>query len=157
MKSKSHFNKPFKLYHLSSENLDGKLLEPRPMDPERVMEGEDWKLPRICVSNSIGGSVSALVDCVANPFGMKFWVHVPVGLEALFKANQVYRPSTKQVPDAETTGEHWLKAPVKLKAIGQVEVVDIDHGYEATYMHLNEVCTMHRYKLKWLKKLEDLV
>lgn len=149
MKSKRHFDKPFQLYHLSEQNLDGKTLEPRPLDPMRAMDSEDWRVPRICVSTSIDGAVSSLLDSVSCPFGKKFWVHVPTNLEELFLLNKVHRPSTKQVPDAEVTGEHWLKAPTVMKAIGKIEVLDIDEEKQQHFMWEGKNATLDRFKWKW--------
>ena len=149
MDSKRHFEKPFKLFHLSKENLDGKTLEPRPMDKMRVMEGEDWKVPRICVSTSIDGAVSSLVDSISCPIGIKLWVHVPLDLDGLFKANKVHRPSLKQVPDAEVTGEHWLKAPAMFKTIGQIEIDGIDDSCDMRYQWKGREEKIDRFKWHW--------
>ena len=149
MDSKRHFEKPFKLFHLSEENLDGKTLEPRPLDKMRVMEGEDWKVPRICVSTSSDGAVSSLVDSMSCSSGIRMWVHVPLDLDGLFKANKVHRPSLKQVPDAEVTGEHWLKAPATFKTIGQIEIDGIDDSYDIRYQWKGREEKIDRFKWHW--------
>lgn len=149
MASIRHFDKPFKLYHLSEQNYDGKVFEPRPMEKFRVMEGEDWKVPRICVSDSIDGAVSALLDSVTMPYGKRLWVHVPENLIDLFKQNKVYKPSLKQVPDATATGEHWLKAPAKMKTIGQIEVTDIDETADVTYLWYGKKTQLDRFVWHW--------
>jgi len=149
MGSKWHFDKPFKLFHLSEENLDGKTLEPRPLDKMRVMEGEDWKVPRICVSTSIDGAVSSLVDSMSCSSGIRLWVHVPLDLDSLFKANKVHRPSLKQVPDAEVTGEHWLKAPATFKTIGQIEIDGIDDSCDIHYKWKGREEKIDRFKWHW--------
>lgn len=149
MNGKRHFDEPFQLYHLSEENLDGRCLEPRSLDKMRVMEGENWKVPRICVSTSIDGAVSSLVDSMSCPYGMHFWVHVPTNLMDLFKANKVYKPSLRQVPDAGVTGEHWLKAPTTFKMIGQIEVLDVDPKSALYYMWEGDKTKMDRFLWKW--------
>lgn len=149
MAGKRHFDTPFNLYHLSEENHDGQLFEPRPMDKMRVMEGENWKTPRICVSNSIDGAVSALVDSMSYSTGLKLWVHVPQNLLELFASNKVYKPSLRQVPDSETTGEHWLKAPALMKAIGQIEVIGVDCSANLYYMWKGDKTRMDRFNWKW--------
>ena len=125
MKWKQHFDKPFVLYHLSEKDLNGQTLHPRKMEKDRVMEGEDWRSKRICVSTSIDGALSSLASCMTCPFGEKFYVHTLTNLDELFMHDKVYKPSKKQVPDAEATGEHWLKAPATLECIGKVEIIDI--------------------------------
>ena len=150
MRSKHHFDKPFQLYHLSDHNMDRQILTPRPMDPDCVMEGEDWKTPRICVAPSIDGCVSAIVDSILDPYGMKFWVHVPINLIDLFNNHDVYCPSVRQVPDAEATGEHWLKAPTRFKTIGQIEVLDVDENVQMNFKWGDEISTMYRYNWRWI-------
>ena len=145
-----HFDFQFPLYHLSEENHDGKVFEPRPMDKWRVMETENWKTPRICVASSIDGAVSALVDSMSCFTGVKLWVHVPSNLDELFKANKVYKPSLRQVPDAEVTGEYWLKAPAQMTTIGQIEIVDIDVSTDLEYMWCGMLTHMDRFKWKWI-------
>lgn len=153
MRCKWHFSSPFQLYHLSETNHNGETFYPRPMDRDRVMDGENWRKPRICVSNSIDGSISSLVDSISCPYGMKLWVHIPLDLMNLFKSNKVYRPSTRQVPDAEVTGEHWLKAPAKFKTIGQIEVLGADPNSDLRYMWMGEETKMDRFFWKWLIKM----
>lgn len=149
MESKRHFDTPFQLYHLSEDNHNGKVFYPRPMDKDRVMECENWRVPRICVANSIDGAVSALVDSMSCWYGIRLYVHVPDNLLDLFKMNKVHRPSTNQVPDAEVTGEHWLKAPAKMKMIGQIEVLDIDDSQNLTYLLDGEKIHLDRFRWKW--------
>ena len=149
MAGKRHFDTPFNLYHLSEENHDGQLFEPRSMDKMRVMEGENWKTPRICVSSSIDGAVSALVDSMSCSTGLRLWVHVPQNLLELFASNKVYKPSLRQVPDSETTGEHWLKAPALMKAIGQIEVTGVDSSANLYYMWDGKKTRMDRFNWKW--------
>lgn len=150
MNFKRHFDKPFQLYHLSEQDHTGEVFEPRSMEKWRVMDGEDWKSPRICVSDSIDGAVSALVDSMSCSTGLKLFVHVPEDLDALFKSNKVHRPSTRQVPDADATGEHWLKAPAKMKAIGQIEILGVDKGKEQWYVWEGQKTKMDRFKWKWI-------
>lgn len=132
MKWKQHFDKAFPLYHLSSTSLDGKLLSPRSMEKWRVMEGEDWRSKRVCLSDSIDGSLAALCTSMSAPFGEKFYVHVPENIDELFSRDNIYKPSTKQVPDAEETKEFWAKAPCKMKCIGRVEVISLDFSKKSS-------------------------
>ena len=122
------------------------------MDRDRVMEGEDWRVPRICVADSIDGAVSALVDSMSCYTGIKLWVHVPCNLADLFKSNKVYRPSLRQVPDSEVTGEHWLKAPAKLRAIGQIVVEDVDASSNLHYIWQGFDTKMDRFVWRWIVK-----
>lgn len=150
MNSLQHFDKPFPLYHLSEEDHDGEVFVPKPMDKDRVMEGENWRIPRICVSDSIDGAISALVDSMSEWYGLELYVHELEGLPGLFKANKVHRPSLKQVPDSRVTGEHWVKAPAKMKKIGKIQVLDIDYTSELYYDWLGNRTKMDRFKWKWV-------
>ena len=91
MNKKQHFSKPFALYHLSERCLDGETFSPRPLDKDRAMEGENWRTKRICVSTSIDGALSSLVDCMCEWHGIEFYVHVPSNLDKLFKNGNVYQ------------------------------------------------------------------
>lgn len=115
------YEHPFKLYHLSKTNLDGVEVFPRPLDKERVMEGEAWRPKRICVSSSIDGALASL----DAPYNENYFVHIPENLESLFAKKKVYKPSLKQVPDSELTGEYWLKASCKMVCIGEITTLGI--------------------------------
>ena len=127
-------HKHVQLYHLSFECHDGEVFSPRQMDKDTVMEGEDWKTPRICVSDSVDGALSAILDSSNDPIGKKLWVHEIANLQELFKRGQDYKPRTDEVPDASVTGEHWLTALAKLRTVGQIEVIDIAEK------HMRYVC-----------------
>ena len=152
MTSKNHFDKPFQLYHLSEENLNGMTLFPRPMDKDRVMEGENWRTKRICVSKSIDGAVSALCDSMSLPYGLQLYVHIPTNLEKLFKEDKVYKPSVKQVPDADVTDEHWLKCKTTFKCIGKIEVGHVDDSYDLWYEWDGDQTKMDRFHWRWIEK-----
>lgn len=127
-KWKQHFPNKFKLYHLSESNLDGVELEPRSLSKERAMECENTRTKRICVSTSITGSLQGIgysdYDCI----GKILYVHEPENLEWLFEHDKIYKPTTKQVPDCEVTGEHWLKSKSRMKLIGKIRITDLIDG-----------------------------
>ena len=148
---KQHFEKPFSLYHLSEKCHDGETFEPRPLDKDRAMEGENWWAKRICVSSTIDGAVSALCDPMSCPYGLKLYVHAIKNLEELFAKDKIYRPSIVQVPDAEVTNEHWLKGKAVLKCIGQIEVGNVDDSVDLWYEWHGEKTKIDRFSWKWLK------
>ena len=113
------------LYHLSFECHDGEVFRPRRMDKDAVMEGEDWKTPRICVSTSVDGALTSILDNDLMPIGKVLWVHVVDNLQKLASNGSIYKPRTDEVPDADVTGEHWLTSAARLKVVGQIEVIDI--------------------------------
>ena len=152
MSRRQQYPKTMKLFHVSTLCHDGEMFLPRPMDKDSVMEGENWKAKRICVSDSIDGAVSAIVDSISNFTGLKLYVHEPENLESLVKKHKVYKPNVKQVPDCEVTGEHWLKAPAKMKCIGQIEILGIDLDSKLEYMWYGSKTSMDRFKWRWINE-----
>ena len=138
------------LYHLSDNNYDNETFVPRPMPRWRAMEGENWKTKRICVSTSIDGALAALLSSDSQPFGKHLFVHVPENIDELKSKNKIYAPSKKQVPDVEATGELWLKAPAKMKCIGEIEVVDIDASNELSYEDDGQTICLDAFVWKWI-------
>lgn len=151
MKWKQHYDTPFPLWHLSEECHDGEVFTPRSLTIERVMEGENWRAKRICVSKSIDGAVSALMDSVSTSYGIMLHVHEIVNLNELFKNDKIYKPTTKQVPDCETTDEYWLKGKALLKCIGVIEVGHITDN-PLFYMWCGVETRMDRFEWKWVEK-----
>lgn len=154
-KWKQHYPSIFQLYHLSTCSLDGEVLKPRKPQPSRVMEGEDIRSKRVSVSADITRAISALgyddYDCV----GKVLFVHVPENLEELFKKGNVYKPSTKQVPDCEATHEYWLKGPAKMKLIGKIELTSMDNEAGKKEMRFEDIDGKPsqwygKWKWKWI-------
>ena len=115
------------LFFLSQNNMDGKILTPRIPKNYFTDNGfEDNKIKRVCFASSVD---KCLMGLSMNCKDKEFYVHVPVGV---FK---VVTPTKKQVPDSGVTGEKWICAPVKIKCIGKIRVIDDDGkpGHEFTY------------------------
>lgn len=155
MKWKQHYSSPFPLYHLSETCYDGQTFVPRSLDPERAMEGENWRAKRICVSRSIDGAVSSLVDSMSMSCGLVLYVHTIDNLEELFKKDKVYKPSLKQVPDCDATEEYWLKGKAKLRCIGQIQVGYVRKDGSVKYLWYGIPTTMHRFDWRWIERDGD--
>ena len=98
------------------------------------MEGEDWRRKRICVSTSIDGALTALLSSDSEAFGKRMFVHVPENIAVLeSKKNKIFTPTTKLLPDVDVTGEKWIKCPVKMKCIGEIEVMTVDPDVKLLY------------------------
>ena len=90
-----------RFFHISDNSeLDEVLIEPRV--PETIMRHENYWTPRICVSPSINGCLTALqrykegdVLCVYECFSKNY-----------------YQPTEEEVEDAPLTGEFWIVKPV---------------------------------------------
>ena len=137
------------LYHLSYENHDGQTFTPRSMPKWRVMEGEDYKSLRVCLSTSIDGALAAIESCNSMPFGDCLFVHVPDDISSL--AGKIVIPSPEKVPDAEATGEVWAKAPVKMRCIGKIEVKDLLDESKC-YMHYGQKLQVDLFKWEWIER-----
>lgn len=122
------------LYHLSDGSHDGETFVPRQIPKWRIMEGEDWRTKRICVSTTIDDALVALLSYDSQPFGKHLFVHVVDNIDVLKSKNKIYVPTSKQVPDVEATHEIWVKAPATLKLVGKIEVVDIDANNDVFYL-----------------------
>lgn len=135
------------LYHLSQSNLDGKTLQPRIPSNFLVKNGyEDGKTERVCFAKSIDGSLRGMSQ---NLKGMKLYVHIPDG------NYNIYNPTTKQVPDCKITSEVWIKEPVKLKCIGQIEVIK-DKGEDGIpYKYGNNTAELYDWDWKWIDKINE--
>ena len=135
------------LYHLSQDNLDGKTLSPRIPSNFLIKNGyEDGKTKRVCFAKSIDGSLRGMSQ---NLKGIKLYVHIPE------KEYNIYNPTPKEVPDCKITGEVWIKEPVKLKCIGQIEIIK-DKGEDGIpYKYGNNIAELFDWDWKWIEKIDE--
>lgn len=103
---------PVRLIHLSTVNLDNRVLKPR--IPDSRLDGEDNAVKRVCFSSCVTGALRGL----GLPFSSQtIYVHTPVDpIQTL----RPIRPTAEQVEDVKTTREWWVTRPVRLKCIGQI-------------------------------------
>lgn len=105
-----------KIYFVSKDNMDGKVLTPRVPKNFLTDNGyEDATTKRVCFSSSINGCLIALSQ---NLEGKEFYVHTPVDMNSL----KIVKPSKSQVPDISHTKELWVTNPVKIKAFCKIIV-----------------------------------
>ena len=131
------------IYHLSQNNLDGKILSPRIPSNFLTKNGyENNKTKRVCFAKSIDGCLRGMSQ---NLKGMKFYVHIPEDTHA------IYTPTLAEVPDCKVTGEVWIKEPVKLKCIGMI-TVSSDKGEDGIpYTYGNNTAELYDWNWKWEK------
>ena len=137
------------MFFLSDKNMDGKTLEPRVPNNFLIKNGyEDSKSKRVCFAPSIDKALMAISQ---NLKGKKFFVHTPVDVDEKY----VHQPSVKEVPDVKITGEVWYTAPVKLKTIGQIEVIEDDGlpGHTYTYGKDNSA-ELYGWNWEWVDRKE---
>ena len=84
------------------------------------------------------------------------FVHVPEDLEMLESKHKVYVPSTKQVPDAEVTGERWVKCSVKMDCIGEIEVMSIDPDVQLVYEMKGHQFLLDKFVWKWVWRKDSI-
>lgn len=105
------------LCHLSCDDLDGVTLTPRIPDNFYTLKGyEDNKIKRVCFAERVDKCLSALSRAVE---GREFNVYIPESPAWKFWA---FRPSAKQVPDVDLTGELWVLRPIKVRLFGRIVV-----------------------------------
>lgn len=132
------------LFHLSINNLDGKTVKPSIPNNYMTQNGyEDGKTKRVCFATSIDNCLRAFSQ---NCTGTKLFVHVPDGKYDL------YSPTTSEVPDVDITSEIWITEPVKMKCVGQIEVIG-DRGEDGLpYKYGNKTAELYDWNWKWIKK-----
>lgn len=134
-------------FHLSTAELDGKILHPRVPDNTMTHNGyENNKVPRV----SFGPSVrQCLLALPIKREGMRLFVYQPAK-DVLYT-----RPAKSDVPDSGVTEEIWVIEPVKMKKIGVIELTESEEeGHEYIYGKLfkKRKATLYGYNYKYLEK-----
>lgn len=106
-------NAPSNMYHLSTENHDGDVFEPRYYD--NVKAGTERRVKRICFSDSINGCIYSIFP--SGAYDVDLYVHVP-GSEV----TKVYETTPDDIYDSNITHELWVKEPVTMKCIGKIHI-----------------------------------
>lgn len=138
---------PKHLYHLSDENHNNEVFYPRV--PKTITYDEDVKTKRICFSSSMSGAFRAHFN-YRTGWIIKY-VHIPIR-----PINEKYlkKPTIKEVPDIQDTGEWWCTRRVKLKCIGKVkmrenlkEIFFIKSNNSKNFDH-----ELYSIDIKWIEK-----
>ena len=99
-------------YFASTKNFDkDTILYPR--IPENRSIDEDEYTPRICVSQSINGCLTAIADNILENDVVYIYQ---------CKSRSVRQPSLDEVPDAFITGEQWVLKPIKINLFFTVKI-----------------------------------
>jgi len=109
-------NETTKLYHLSMERMDGRVLYPRV--PESRADDEDDVTKRVCFSTSIRGCVKAIC---ADDIACSAYIYEPADISKI--KDSIVVPSTDEVNDVKETREKWVTCPVEVKLIGVVRII----------------------------------
>lgn len=108
-------NAPANMYHLSIENHNGDIFEPRYYDNDNVKAGTERRVKRICFSDSINGCIYSIFP--SGAYDVDLYVHVP-GSEV----SKVYETTSDDIYDSKITHELWVKEPVTMKCIGKIHI-----------------------------------
>ena len=108
-------NAPANMYHLSTENHNGDIFEPRYYDNDNVKAGTERRVKRICFSDSINGCIYSIFP--SGAYDVDLYVHVP-GSEV----TKVYETTPDDIYDSKITHELWVKEPVTMKCIGKIHI-----------------------------------
>lgn len=108
-------NTPANMYHLSTENHDGDVFEPRYYDNDNVKAGTERRVKRICFSDSINGCIYSIFP--SGAYDVDLYVHIP-GSEV----SKVYETTPDDIYDSKITHELWVKEPVTMKCIGKIHI-----------------------------------
>lgn len=105
--------------HCSSKYL-GKEVVFNPRIPKDRMSYENDNVPRICMSTSIDGCLTA-IDTMYTWFEGDRLVYVYV---CIVDEKYVIHPTVEDVPDVLFSGEVWSTVPTTLKHILTIQLVD---------------------------------
>ena len=137
-----------KLYFLSENNMDNKVLIPRVPKNFLTINGyEDNTTPRVCFSESISGALAALSQNLNNK---ELYVHTTIDDNVKFS-----RPSIKDVPDVMITKERWVKQPVKIKCIGKIIAKDNGKPGEKYKYGDNKIAILYTWDYEWINRLDE--
>lgn len=92
-----------RFYFVSKECFHNETLRPR--IPKTIAKNENNKTPRICVSPSISGCLSATAGRYKPED--ELYVHV-------CETDKFYQPDLNEVPDCIYTGEVWIQHPINM-------------------------------------------
>lgn len=136
------------LFHLSTANLDTLTIYPSIPDNSMVINGyEDGITPRISLAPTIGQCLRGFAQ---NIKGMEFYVHVPVSIPPVVK------PTIKQVPDAQVTGEVWSMTPITMKCVGLIRVTNA-RSEPSTFKYGDGSAASYAWNYQWVSKNDTRV
>ena len=107
------------IYHISTENHDGKTFEPRKYNNDNVKNDMERYVSRVCFADGIDGCLYSIFPNGA--YDAEFYVHIPA------HEVKVYSTTKDDVYDSEITHELWVKEPVQMKCIGKIKVTGVSN------------------------------
>ena len=111
-----------KLYHISSNDLNGKILQPKiPSNILTKIGAEDNKTPRVSFAPTIDHALLAIGFNRLKSGPKLLNVYEPTAYKNIVTDKQL--DSKGFVPDANKTKEHWITKPVRLKYVGKIRLI----------------------------------
>ena len=169
-------------YHISfDDSLDGKVLKPRiptwitnkikkdkdftkKLDELKNSNSDDgygfeeYKTPRVCLSNSIEGCLNAIINekgklTLHNKTLYVYTPEKPIS-EYKHKTNkQILKDG--DIFDANATNEMWILEPVKMKYVGSIVVDKITNEQVKKFANnKNKTNIQYKYKWHWFHKIK---
>jgi hypothetical protein len=114
------YKEPF-YFFASMYNMNGETISPRV--PKSAMNSENKDVPRVCMSSSIDGCLTAIGGFEVGDI---IYIH-----STEFNKNNLRFPSHNEVIDAPITGEVWCIGDVSLKLFSKLEITKVyrrDHN-----------------------------
>ena len=131
------------LYFISESDMNGKTLQPRVPDNYFTKNGyEDCSTPRVCFAQSVDGCLKGLSQ---NLKGRTFNAYSPSE-----KISTVFKPNIGAVPDADVTGELWVKEPVTLKQVGKIFVSGDDGKDGLPFEYGDHMAELYGWNYKFI-------
>ena len=134
-----------KLYHISEEDLDNKLLTPR--IPKNYMTKNNYEnntIPRISFSTSIDGCLMGMSQNLKDTI---FNVYEPEDYNDLKIISNKDIIKNNYTPDAKLTNEVWVITPVKLKFVCKIKVLKAINK-SLQYDYGNKTANLYNWKWK---------
>lgn len=93
---------------------DSMILYPRIPKSIDIENNEDYITPRICVSNSVIGCLNSIQNNLGGGCSLNIY-------KCYVKNKEIYRPTSREVPDVKDTGEVWLLKPTEFYRIMKIK------------------------------------
>ena len=134
------------MYFISTNNMDGKTLEPRVAKNFFTENGyEDNETKRVSFAPSVNQCLMGLSQDVSNT---DFYVYEPSDRSNL----DIYKPNPKAVPESSLTGELWVTNPVSLKRVGVIRCTG-DTGEEGRkFNYGTHTAELYDWNFEWKSK-----
>lgn len=113
-----------KLYHLSTENLNNKVLIPKiPYNILTKLGVENNTIPRVSFSPTISHAILAIGFNRIKSGSKTYNVYEPENYKDIKIITDNDLDTKRYVPDVDKTKEHWVVSNVKIKYVGKIKIL----------------------------------